>query len=206
MRSTAFRIGSNGDGCKACGSANKAGSSEISHGTGRFRGSGQSAVGDRTPRRQGGTAVATPPGRASQADTLPKGDSFPTFSATVRKPMDFGETCGPRRGLPGSSRRSSEFPTTRDMCPACSNGFNGRRRCRVIRALQRDEKEIQHWQQVVWPELKRRASPERRTLVFTDEAGFYLLPGVVKTYAPKAKSPVISEWQTPRSSRRDGGP
>lgn len=66
----------------------------------------------------------------------------------------------------------------------------------VIRALQRDEKEIQHWQQVVWPELKRRASPERRTLVFTDEAGFYLLPGVVKTYAPKAKSPVISEWQT----------
>ncbi len=66
----------------------------------------------------------------------------------------------------------------------------------VIRALQRDEKEIRHWQREVWPELKRRAARERRTLVFTDESGFYLLPGVVKTYAPKAKSPVIKEWQT----------
>lgn len=66
----------------------------------------------------------------------------------------------------------------------------------VIRALQRDEREIQHWRQEVWPDLKRRASRERRTLVFADESGFYLLPGVVKTYAPKAKSPVISEWQT----------
>lgn len=66
----------------------------------------------------------------------------------------------------------------------------------VIRALQRDEKEIRHWQRNVWPELKRRAWRERRTLVFTDESGFYLLPGVVKTYAPKAKSPVIQAWQT----------
>lgn len=66
----------------------------------------------------------------------------------------------------------------------------------VIRALQRDEKEIQRWQQEVWPELKARASRERRILVFTDESGFYLLPGIVKTYAPKAKSPVINEWHT----------
>lgn len=66
----------------------------------------------------------------------------------------------------------------------------------VIRAMQRDEKEIHDWQREVWPELKRRATRERRTLVFTDESGFYLLPGVVKTYAPKANSPVIEEWQT----------
>ena len=66
----------------------------------------------------------------------------------------------------------------------------------VVRALQRDEREIRQWQKEVWPELKRRASRERRTLVFTDESGFYLLPGVVKTYAPKASSPVIKEWQT----------
>jgi transposase len=66
----------------------------------------------------------------------------------------------------------------------------------VIRALQRDEREIRRWQRQVWPELKRRASREHRTLVFTDESGFYLLPGVVKTYAPEANSPVIKEWQT----------
>lgn len=66
----------------------------------------------------------------------------------------------------------------------------------VIRALQRDEKEIHRWQREVWPELKRRASRERRALVFTDESGFYLLPGVVKTYAPKTQSPILTEWQT----------
>lgn len=66
----------------------------------------------------------------------------------------------------------------------------------VVRAMQRDEREIRRWQREVWPELKRRTSRERRTLVFTDESGFYLLPGVVKTYAPKANSPVIKEWRT----------
>jgi transposase len=66
----------------------------------------------------------------------------------------------------------------------------------VLRALQRDEEEIQRWQREVWPELKRRAGRDRRILVFTDESGFYLLPGVVKTYAPRAKSPIIHEWQT----------
>ena len=66
----------------------------------------------------------------------------------------------------------------------------------VLRALQRDEQEIRQWQREVWPELKRRASRERRTLVFTDESGFYLLPGIVKTYALKAHSPVIKEWQS----------
>lgn len=66
----------------------------------------------------------------------------------------------------------------------------------VIRALQRDEGEIQRWQREVWPELKRRASREHRALLFTDESGFYLLPGIVKTYAPKASSPVLKEWQT----------
>lgn len=66
----------------------------------------------------------------------------------------------------------------------------------VTRALQRDDKEIERWRQDMWPERKRRVSRERRTLVFTDESGFYLLPGVVKTYAPKAQSPILKEWQT----------
>ena len=35
-----------------------------------------------------------------------------------------------------------------------------------------------------------------RTLVFIDEAGFYLMPGVVKTYGPKGKTPVIDKWLT----------
>jgi len=66
----------------------------------------------------------------------------------------------------------------------------------ITRAIQRDEEEIEHWRAVVWPRLQVRARRERRTVVFVDEAGFYLLPGVVKTYGPEGETPVIDEWQT----------
>ena len=66
----------------------------------------------------------------------------------------------------------------------------------IKRAIQRDEKAIERWRVEVWPELLRRAKRERRVLVFEDESGFYLLPGLVRTYAPKAQTPVIREKQT----------
>jgi transposase len=66
----------------------------------------------------------------------------------------------------------------------------------IRRAIQRDEDAIRHWRDAVWPELLRRARHERRVLVFEDESGFYLLPGVVKTYAPEARTPVLREAQT----------
>src|SRR5947209_420731 len=64
------------------------------------------------------------------------------------------------------------------------------------RALQRDEGAIQRWRDEVWPELQPRARRERRLLIFEDESGFYLLPGVVRTYAPEAQTPVLREVQT----------
>jgi transposase len=66
----------------------------------------------------------------------------------------------------------------------------------IRRATQRDEGAIRHWRDAVWPDLRRRARRERRVLVFEDESGFYLLPGVVKTYAPEARTPVLREPQT----------
>ncbi len=66
----------------------------------------------------------------------------------------------------------------------------------IRRALQRDEEAIERWRDEIWPELRQRARRERRVLVFVDEAGFYLLPGVVKTYAPQGLTPVLSEKQT----------
>jgi len=66
----------------------------------------------------------------------------------------------------------------------------------VRRAIQRDEPAIRHWRDEVWPELGRQARRQRRTLVLVDEAGFYLLPGQVRTYAPEAQTPVIREMQT----------
>jgi transposase len=66
----------------------------------------------------------------------------------------------------------------------------------ITRAIQRDEEAIERWRVESWPKLKERARRERRELVFVDESGFYLLPGVVKTYGPEARTPVLDEWQT----------
>ncbi len=66
----------------------------------------------------------------------------------------------------------------------------------IKRAIQRDEDAIRRWREGAWPELRRRAIRERRALVFEDESGFYLLPGVVKTYAPEGLTPVLREKQT----------
>jgi transposase len=66
----------------------------------------------------------------------------------------------------------------------------------IRRAIQRDEEAIRRWRDEVWPELLQRARREHRGLVFEDESGFYLLPGVVRTYAPEAQTPVLREKQT----------
>lgn len=66
----------------------------------------------------------------------------------------------------------------------------------ITRAIQRDEEATARWRAGSWLGLERRARRERRGLVFVDESGFYLLPGVVRTYAPRARTPVLDEWQT----------
>jgi transposase len=66
----------------------------------------------------------------------------------------------------------------------------------VRRAIQRDEEAIARWRDETWPELLQRARRERRILVFADESGFYLLPGVVRTYAPEGVTPVLREKQS----------
>lgn len=66
----------------------------------------------------------------------------------------------------------------------------------VTHAAQRNEALIQQWRTEVWPALKEKAQDERRTLVLSDESGFYLLPGVVKTYAPKGQPPQLRVFET----------
>ncbi len=34
---------------------------------------------------------------------------------------------------------------------------------------------------------------ERRTIMFVDQSGFYLLPAVVRTYAPIGQTPILRE-------------
>lgn len=38
---------------------------------------------------------------------------------------------------------------------------------------------------------QKKAAEEDRTIVWVDESGFYLLPGVVRTYAPCGQTPVL---------------
>ena len=51
------------------------------------------------------------------------------------------------------------------------------------RTLEREE--------VAFPQ--KRALKEGRTIVFADQSGFYLLPMVVRTYAPVGKTPILKE-------------
>ena len=40
---------------------------------------------------------------------------------------------------------------------------------------------------------QKGAQKEGRTIAFADQSGFYLLPGVVRTYAPVGKTPILKE-------------
>jgi transposase len=66
----------------------------------------------------------------------------------------------------------------------------------ITRAIQRDKIAIAQWQQKTWPRLLSKARKEGRVVIFEDESGFYLLPGIVRTYAPKGMTPIVYEWQT----------
>src|SRR5436305_6058802 len=61
----------------------------------------------------------------------------------------------------------------------------------IQKATQRDEAAIRAWKEQRWEELKKQAKAEGRTIVFVDEAGFYLLPMAVCTYAPVGQTPVL---------------
>jgi hypothetical protein len=40
---------------------------------------------------------------------------------------------------------------------------------------------------------EKRALKEGRTIVFADQSGFYLLPMVVRSYAPVGETPILKE-------------
>jgi transposase len=66
----------------------------------------------------------------------------------------------------------------------------------IVRATQRDEDAIALWRTEKWFELQKQARLERKTLVFVDESGFYLLPARVRTYAPRGKTPTLRVFET----------
>lgn len=61
----------------------------------------------------------------------------------------------------------------------------------VTRARQRDDVAIERWRTETWPSLKKKARSDGKAIVFVDESGFYLLPGLVRTYAPRGQRVVL---------------
>src|ERR1700736_529460 len=66
----------------------------------------------------------------------------------------------------------------------------------IRRALQRDAEAIRRWRDEVWPGLLRRARRAGPGLVFSGGSGVCLLPGLARTYAPAAHTPVLREQPT----------
>ena len=52
---------------------------------------------------------------------------------------------------------------------------------------------------------QKGALQEGRTIVWVDESGFYLLPGCVRTYAPRAQTPILQVPQTRDHLATSGG-
>lgn len=66
----------------------------------------------------------------------------------------------------------------------------------IERAAQRNEAEITHWRTRTWFEIQKMAVLEKRLLLFVDESGFYLLPAILRTYAPIGETPILKAHQT----------
>jgi len=61
----------------------------------------------------------------------------------------------------------------------------------IALASQRDEEVIEQWKKQQWTEIRKKAKEEKRTIVFVDESGWYLLPMAVRTYAPRGQTPIF---------------
>ncbi len=61
------------------------------------------------------------------------------------------------------------------------------------KATQQDKQAVAQWRETIWPQVKKKAEREGRTIVPVDEAAFYLLPAVVRTWAPKGCTPILEE-------------
>lgn len=61
----------------------------------------------------------------------------------------------------------------------------------TVQARQRDEPNIEAWIHQTWPSIRRQAEQEGRTLVFVDEAAFYLSPSRLYTWSPLGEAPVF---------------
>ena len=162
----------------------------------RLRGGRQPLAGPRPRRRPRGPAGATRAGPPAQAHPGPECGRSRSSSGMGRRLTASAARSGPAPASPRSSRRSSASATTRTTSAGCSRSCGWTPQMPIRRAIQRDERGHPALARRGLAGTARRARRERRVLVFEDESGFYLLPGVVRTYAPEGQTPVLREKQT----------
>jgi transposase len=96
----------------------------------------------------------------------------------------YGDPKGVRSQLPPGSRQPVAQGVEAELAKTAAPGQPARRG--GYRALERAEVAT----------AQKGAQKEGRTIAFADQSGFYLLPGVVRTYAPVGKTPVLKERLT----------
>jgi transposase len=62
------------------------------------------------------------------------------------------------------------------------------------RARERDEEGIQRWRREAFPGIARATFARGAHLIFLDESGFFLTPGVRRTWAPSGRTPDLDAW------------
>jgi len=62
------------------------------------------------------------------------------------------------------------------------------------RARERDEKAIQFFKQVRFPQIVRAARQRNAHLIFLDESGYMLTPTVRRTWGPRGQQPILDGW------------
>src|SRR5829696_3373054 len=164
-----------------------------SRGPGREQGSGEPVDEAGSPgRRSSGPkaptrpwSIAAPERRAARQGARASGAGSRGSRLSGRivdvRESGYSDPKGVRGQLPSGSRESFaqgfEAEPAEAAAPGESEGRGGHR------ALERTE--------VAFPQ--KGALKEGKTIVFCDQTGFYLLPMVVRTYAPVGKTPVLKE-------------
>jgi hypothetical protein len=92
-----------------------------------------------------------------------------------------GDPLGVRREIPPGTRKPPAQSFEAELAETGASGRPARRRS--DRTLE--------GRTLAFPQ--KGAVEEGRTVVFVDESGFYLLPAVVRTYAPVGETPVLRE-------------
>lgn len=161
----------------------------------------QSTAGRRTAGRARSPRLPSRPARRRPKLTLEQVRLIPDFLWHGAEAYGFrGETrtCG---RVAGVIREEFDVSYSKSQASRFLKHLGWTPQAPITRAIQRDGEAIARWRAESWPALKRQARRERRRLVFSDESGFCLFPGVFKTYAPRARTPRSASGRRGTTSR-----